>query len=436
MAYNSALNTALSNYSTSYMPKNSSSRYDSHKKSELRSIYNSIVKLNKESPLYLPNNTKDIHDFAIGLKEGARALRNTIASLGGLDEDEMLNKKVAYSTINDMVSATYIGEAADESSVTPFELEVVTLASGQVNTGTALPSGAAVPLPPASYSFDITINDLSYEFQYNIHEGETNREIQERLSRLITNAEIGLKADILEDGAGNSSLRLATTSTGLKGGREILFRVSDEESSKQKGSVEYLGLSNISHKPSNAEFLLNGEPRWASSNNFTIDRMYELTLNRERRAEGESAQIGLKTDVESLTENVQELINGYNNFITSTSGYSENFPKSNRLVNEMYRISRTYEAEFSQMGVSFTEDGTLSLDKEALRQNALSDSGKESLSVVQNFANSVLAKTGEISLNPMQYVDRTVVAYKNPGHNFAAPYVASTYSGMMFSDYC
>jgi len=436
MAYNSALNTALSNYSTSYMPKNSSSRYDSHKKSELRGIYNSIVKLNKESPLYLPNNTKDVHNFAIGLKEGARALRNTIASLGGLDEDEMLNKKVAYSTNSDMVSASYIGESTEEVAVPPFELEVITLASGQVNTGTTLPSKAVTTLPPAAYSFDITINDLSYEFQYNIHEGETNREIQERLSRLITNADIGLKADIVEDGAGNSALRLSTTSTGLKGGRDTLFMVSDEESSKEKGSVEYLGLSNISHKPSNAEFLLNGEPRWAFSNNFTIDKLFELTLNRERKNEGESAQIGLKTDVESLTENIQELIDGYNEFISSTSGYSESFPKSNRLINEMYRICRTYETEFEQMGVTFTEDGTLSLDKEALRQNALSDSGKESLSVIQNFANSVLAKTGEISLNPMQYVDRTIVAYKNPGHNFSAPYVASTYSGMMFSDYC
>ena len=51
MAYNSiSLNTVYNYYMTSYAPK-SSSRYDTHKKSELRSIYNSIVKLNKESHL-------------------------------------------------------------------------------------------------------------------------------------------------------------------------------------------------------------------------------------------------------------------------------------------------------------------------------------------------------------------------------------------------
>ncbi len=435
MAYNSMLDNALSHYSTSYMPSNSSSRYDSHKKSELRSIYNSIVKLNKESPLYLPHNTKDVQDFAIGLKENARHLRNTIASLGGLNEDEMLNKKVAYSTNSDLVSAAFIGEVSEDEAVAPFKIEVNSVASGQINMGNFLPSGSAVSLPSDAYSFDITINDLSYEFQYNIHDGETNREIQERLSRLISNAEIGLKADIVEDGQGNSSLRLSSTATGLKNNQETLFHITDESSSKQKGSVAYLGIDNIAHQPSNAEFLLNGELRRSSSNHFTIDKKFELTLNRESSS-GESAEIGLKTDVDSLTEIISELVDGYNNFIQTASGYSDSFPKSNRLINEMKHISHGYTSDFEKMGMSFTEDGQLTLDKDQLRQNALSSEGKDTIAALQNFANSVLGKTSEISLNPMQYVDRTIVAYKNPGHNFVAPYAASTYSGMMFSDYC
>lgn len=436
MAYNSTLNNALTHYSTSYMPKNSSSRYDTHKKSELRSIYNSIVKLNKESPLYLPNNTKDIQDFAIGLKENARQLRNTIASLGGLDEEEMLNKKVAYSSNSELVSATFIGDVSGEEEISPFQIEVTSLASGQINMGTFLPSSGAVALPEAAYSFDITINDLSYEFQYNIHDGETNREVQERLARLVTNADIGLKADIVDDGKGNSSLRLSSNVTGLKNNQDKVFYLSDETSSKQKGSVEYLGIASISHPASNAEFLLNGELRRAFSNHFTIDKMFEIELNRESNHEGEYAEIGLKTDVDSLTENISDLIDGYNRFISTAAGYTDNFPKSSRLVNEMNHISLSYQSEFEKMGVSFKEDGQLALNKDALRQSALSDSGKETLYTIQNFANSILGKTRQVSLNPMQYVERTIVAYKNPGHNFVAPYAASSYSGMMFSDYC
>ena len=116
MAYHAALNSVYNHYLTSYAPK-STTRYDTHKKSELRNIYNSMVKLNKESPLYLLDNSKETQSYAIGLKENARALRNTIASLGGLNEEDLLNKKVAYSSNADLVSATFIGELPEEGDI-------------------------------------------------------------------------------------------------------------------------------------------------------------------------------------------------------------------------------------------------------------------------------------------------------------------------------
>ena len=58
------------------------------------------------------------------------------------------------------------------------------------------------------------------------------------------------------------------------------------------------------------------------------------------------------------------------------------------------------------------------------------------MSYVKDFANSLMRKTSQISLNPMQYVNKTIVAYKNPGRNFATPYITSAYSGMMFNSYC
>ena len=51
-------------YMTSYAPK-SSSPYDSHKKSELRRVYNSIVKMNKESPLFILDTSRSSQQFAI-----------------------------------------------------------------------------------------------------------------------------------------------------------------------------------------------------------------------------------------------------------------------------------------------------------------------------------------------------------------------------------
>ena len=66
-----ALNQVYNHYMTTYAPKTNSS-LDTHKKSELRNVYNSIVKLNKESPLYLLDNSKETQAYAIDLKENAR----------------------------------------------------------------------------------------------------------------------------------------------------------------------------------------------------------------------------------------------------------------------------------------------------------------------------------------------------------------------------
>lgn len=435
MAYNAALNTVCNHYLTTYAPK-STTQYDTHKKSELRSIYNSIVKLNKEAPLYILDTGKQSREFAVGLKENARQLRNTIASLGGLSEDEMFNKKAAYSSNENMVNANFIGEIPEDGNIPSFTMEVTSLASNQVNMGEFLSPNEKIPLPADAYSFDITINDLSYEFQFNIHEGETNKELQERLSRLITNADIGIHADVFEDVKGNTSLRLTSAATGIHDDKELIFQVSDNKTSKRAGSVAYLGLDFVSRKPANAEFLLNGEPCSAYSNHFTVDKKFELTLNGISSAEGETAEIGLKTDLDSLTENVSDLIGGYNSFMQSAAEYMETHPKSKRLLNEMNHLTLRYRNDMETLGLTFNENGQLSLNESAFRHTLINDENKSSLSTIREFANSLVNKTGQISLNPMEYVERTIVAYKNPGHNFVSPYTSSSYSGMMFNGYC
>ena len=58
----SAYQYYLSTYAGSGM-----SRYDTHKKSQLRAVYNNIVKVNKDSPLYKINFTRDTGRFAIDI---------------------------------------------------------------------------------------------------------------------------------------------------------------------------------------------------------------------------------------------------------------------------------------------------------------------------------------------------------------------------------
>lgn len=426
------LSNVYNHYLTTYAPK-STTRFDTHKKSELRNIYTSIVKLNKDAPWYLPDTSEDTRVFAIGLKENARALRNTIASLGGLDNENLLNKKAAFSSDENIVTASYYGDNVSEAAPS-FKIEVASLAQKQENRGTYLPD-EPVNLPPDTYSFDISINDLNYEFQFAIKEGETNRDVQERLARLITKANIGITAQVSTHES-TSSIKLTSSATGLPLGKDTIFRVSDNQTSKLAGTVEYFGLDYVSTYPENARFLLNGEERSVSSNQLTVGGMYEITLH-SISAPGEEVTVGLKTDTDSLAENVNELLSGYNDFIRAASEYTSNHPRSRQLVNELKNISSMYQPEMQNMGIQVNEDGTLVLDNQQFLQESLNDEDlNRSISSVRDFAGSLLRKSGQISLNPMSYVDRTIVAYKNPGHTFANPYITSNYSGMLFNSYC
>lgn len=429
---NAILTNVYNHYLTAYAPK-STTQYDTHKKSELRSIYNSIVKLNKESPWYLETTSRSAQEYAVNLKESARLFHNTIASLGGLDDSQALAKKAAYSSDSGVIAATFVGNTDDDNPVPTLKMQVNGLATSQENMGTYLADGT-VGLAPDTYSFDVSINDLNYEFQFNINENDTNKDVQQRLVRLINNADIGIQAR-LDEGNARSSIRLFSQNTGLSEGKSEIFRITDDRTSKTSGAVEYFGLDYISRQPANSSFLLNGEERSTSSNTFTIGKMYEIELKAVSAPDTE-VTIGLKTDTESLTDNVSALIGSYNTFISTASSYQSSERLSGRLVREMSRIAAHYQSSMESMGIRLGSDNTLSIDEALLKESASSSDGSFSYDTLKDFASSLIRKTNQVSLDPMNYVSRTIVAYKNPGHNFASPYVTSAYSGMMFNSYC
>ncbi|MBD5532398.1 MAG: flagellar filament capping protein FliD [Lachnospiraceae bacterium] len=430
-----ALNTFYNHYLTTYAPNGINSQYDTHKKSELRGVYNSIVKLNKEAPLAILDTSRASQAFAVGIKESARALHNTIASVSGRDAESLLEKKTAFSTNEDIATAAFIGEAEDVDDAPAFSIEVRRLAAEQVNTGNYLPD-EEIALMPDTYSFDVGINSLNYEFQFLINEGDTNRSVQERLARLINNAEIGLSAEILEDDEGNSALKLSSKATGLPDGREDIFHVSDTNTSKLSGAVDYLGIGEITRPAANAEFLINGSERTASSNHFTVEQVYSVNLTGLSPSEGDTAEIGVKPDHESLKENITKLIGGYNDFIRATAAYLESQPKSMRLMNEMAGIASVYADDLDTLGIYSEENGELSIDDERLSYAVEHADNEEVTEPLKDFTQALMRKSSGVSLNPMNYVNKIIVAYKNPGHGYASPYVTSAYSGMMFNSYC
>lgn len=426
-----SLNNVLNNYLTTYSP-GSAGKFDTHKKSELQKVYSSIVKLNKDAPWYLPTTGEEAKHYALSLKENAHRMHHTIAGLGALDEEGLFSQKSAYSTDPSVASASYIGPKAVSAASPQFRIQVESLAVPQENLGLYL-NNDKIKLQPDTYSFDIAIGDMNYEFQFTINEGETNKGIQERLVRLINNADIGLHAQLATSDAG-TALHLISDNSGISASHTLTYAITDDRTSKSAGAVAYLGLDQIKTYPDNARYTINGEEHTSDSNRFTIDGLFEVELHGA--ASGKTIQIGLKTDIESLTDNIMRLVGGYNEFLRTASDASLSQAGSRKLIREITGIASVYHETMAGMGIHMEADGYLSVDEEALRNTALeAENAAETFRYLKNLSGRLLQKSTDVALNPMEYVDRKIVAYKNPGRNFVSPYTPSAYSGMMFNRY-
>ena len=452
MADNAVLSAVYNQYLTTYSPQKSDSRYDTHKRSELRGIYNSIVKLNKEAPLYKVDSSEQSREYIVGLKEESRLLHNNLISIMGDAQSTELNGKVAYSSDENIVSAKYVGDSAaslisdsssqDEEAQAPtgeipsFDIEVKSMATPQVNLGVYLPKDE-LGLEPGDYSFDVTVGGQGYEFQYTVRDNDTNFELQNRLSRLINNSGIHLNSEVMEDDEGNAALRIESTQVGVHFGQfKDVFSISDNGDRPGSGSVDFLGIDYVARQASNASLVINGEEVSSPSNTFVLSKMYEVTLNGISPEEGQTATIGVKPDTEAAVENISHLVGSYNEFIKAMSEYSSTQPRNSSLMEEMNGITQVYADEMSKLGIDVASDGTLDLDTQKLEGAIASPDSEGSLSALKSFSGAMLRKSNQISMNPVSYINKTVVAYKNPGKNFNSPYTASAYSGYLFNSYC
>ena len=426
-----AYNYFLTTYGTSTV-----SRYDAHKRSELRNTYNKIVKANKESPLYKIKDSRDLDKFAIDIKENARNIKNVIASLSADGEgiESAFRKKVAVSDQPDIVSVEYIGNNSGNDNTPSFSVEVKQLAAPQMNLGNYL-SDSSLDILPGSYSFDLDTTTASYEFRFAVNADDTNCDVLEKLSRLFKTANIDLNAEIISDGQGHSALKIESKQTGLRENEDYLFRISPDGANLSKAAIDTLGIDHVAAEAHNSSFLLNGKERSSYSNTFTINNTFELTL-KSTTAEGDSATIGYKTNVDAVADNIQSLVDSYNQMISVAGRYSVSQPDSSKLISDIGGTARRHKSEFDSLGLMVHDNGTISVDR-ALLTDAVGDAHpEESFSILNHFRDSLLAKADKVSIDPMNYVNKIMVAYKNPGHNFATPYITSIYSGMMLDSYC
>ena len=359
------------------------SRYDTHKKSELRSVCNNIQKINKESPLYKIRNDRQVPMFLIDIKEHARQIKNIVSSLSDSGEGlkNAFQKKVAISSDEDIVTASYIGGSSDEDISQNFDIEVRSLAAPQTNLGNFLDS-SDLDFPPGDYSFDLATTTNSYEFQYTVNPEDTNRSIQEKLARLFNSSGVGLTAEVMTDEKGRSALKLTSKQTGLSENETALFDIKPKATLDSIDSMNTLGIHQITSPAQNSSFVFNGEEHSAYTNTFTFNKVFELTLHGIS-PEDTPAQIGFKTSVDAVADNLQELVDAYNGFIETGEHYSDG-PLGNRLLHDLRNISFSHRHDLESIGMLVEENGAISIDRDLLSETIDTDELNGVFSVLED----------------------------------------------------
>ncbi|MCR4955610.1 MAG: flagellar capping protein [Lachnospiraceae bacterium] len=427
------------NYYLSTYGNNTVNRYDTHKKSELRSIYNNMIKVNKETPIYkiLGMENGDASKFAIDIKESSLNLSKVAASLSEDDDKSSgaFKKKVATSSNPDAVDVNYIGDdSLEDSTKDPFTLEVSQLAESQINIGNYLDSDAH-DIREGQYSFDFENTSNAYEFQFSVSGNESNRDIQEKLARLINTANVGASATVDVDEENRSSLIIESKETGLADTEEFLFKVTPSMDAASKEAMDVLGIDFVARDAHNSSFLLNGTEHSSLSNTFTINKEFEITLKGVSE-EDKPATIGFENDVDAIANNVNKLLTSFNQSIEKAQQYSGTNQSSTKLLHDLRSVSEAFKPELENLGLNVQENGTIEMDRDIFNSAVIGDTDGQVYKDLNTFKNAIAARASQIAINPMNYVNKLVVAYKNPGREFNTPYANSMYAGMMLDRYC
>lgn len=403
-----------------------------HDARELRSVTKRIRKQTQSSPVYLVDFTNEKQSFVLGIKEAAMKMNDSLQVLADDSRDALFQKKKAHSSDVEQVGVE-LTDPDKEHLPSAFTIRTKQLANTQINQGKEFYE-TGKGLSAGTYQFKITVNDVGYDFQYNIRKDANHREVIQGLSNFITKAKIGIVAEPYAHEDGKIGMRLESTSVGTPDGRES-FRLEDKTTdSSGRGIVEYYGLNNIAVAPKNAIFDLNGVEKTSMANEFTLERAVRVSLRKPSETE---AVIDYHADSEVILGGIKAFISDYNELVGKEISFERKTEVSTGLQKELQNMIGPARNQLEACGITFDKDGYMQLDTALASEAIESGEMKELFGKDSALTNRIFAKTEAIKINPMEYIDKKIVSYPNfqkPPRGYS--YITSLYSGLLFNYYC
>ena len=155
---------------------------------------------------------------------------------------------------------------------------------------------------------------------------------------------------------------------------------------------------------------------------------YVLNVKELSMELGEATESVLSGDQEKLSESMGKMAETFNDLLRKSDEFGRANGKPSRPGGELRNMIRRYTDELSRAGFSVDDDGFLTAPT--------AEEGEE-LFPPTGFVSELAAKSEEMSMNPMEYVEQKVYSYGHlAGKDVGTAYENSLYSGMLFNSYC
>lgn len=408
---------------TNTVPKK---RTTTHKSSELKAIYTKMAQYNKSSPLYMLSLSDSKQEQIINIKESALSLRYSIQSFGN-PEDDMYSKKTFSSSDSSVVSGS-LKKPGAANIPESLDIEIESLATEQVNVSKYVKS-SDFTLVPKEHRFTLETLNTSSHFGITVNKGDSNIEIQSKLVNYINNRNLGVNASLIKDGA-NSAVVFTSAETGRPATDDgLLFNFVAEGAGQNL--VNAFELNNVSSLPTNSSFSINGDKHISSSNHISINQAIELDFHKTTNG---PVKVGLSSDPKKALDQLEGFASAYNGLMDiSESSISQIGTRS--LSTDISGILSKYKANMEHIGIMTQEDGRLSIDSEKVIQSLSTGEFTDFFSNNSSIATDIENATNRLVLDPIAYVNKTIVSYPNASNKLNNTYTQSLYSGLMYNNY-
>lgn len=348
-------------------------------------------------------------------RTAADSLANALRGLTGVGA---ANRIVAISSQPGVVSIQHTG--VRPNNIASMEVRIDQIAAGQVNEGHRIEADVSFEGNVGINQFAIRAGDATTELSINIQQGDTNRDVQQRMADAINSSGAGVRASVEFDAETNTSmLRLEGTTTGS--GPASAFSVTDVGGGNL---VAQTGANEVARQGQDAIFRVNDGPeRRSQSNTVFIGNGVTATFNA---ASEEAVRITWGQETNVTRSGVEDMVRSFNDLF-SAAAERRGDPNSQRLASSMLNMSTAFASSLSDIGIGFDNSGRMTVNAQRMDQAAESGALERFFTGGgnNNFASQLTRLAGNVARNPGNFVTNSLFgnnATGNFGYNsFGSP---------------